>query len=218
MKYNFIVIEGNIGAGKTTLATRIARQYNAKLILEQFADNPFLPKFYENPSKYAFPLELSFLAERYQQLKDELSKQDLFKSFTISDYLFNKSLIFAKATLQQDEFALFSKLFDIINSMLPKPDLLVYLYLGIDRLKDNINLRGREYEQNIDKEYLEKIQMGYSDFIKQQSDMRILIIDINDADFINDKESYKSIIEAINRDYKVGVNRVILGKKRASLY
>ena len=218
MKYNFIVIEGNIGAGKTTLATRIAKQYNAKLILEQFADNPFLPKFYENPSKYAFPLELSFLAERYQQLKDELSKQDLFKSFTISDYLFNKSLIFAKATLQQDEFALFSKLFDIINSMLPKPDLLVYLYLGIDRLKDNINLRGREYEQNIDKEYLEKIQMGYSDFIKQQSDMRILIIDINDADFINDKENYESIIEAINRDYEVGVNRVILGKKRASLY
>ena len=210
MKYNFIVIEGNIGAGKTTLATRIADQYNAKLILEQFADNPFLPKFYNEPSKYAFPLELSFLAERYQQLKDELSKQDLFKSFTISDYLFSKSLIFAKATLQQDEFALFSKLFDIINSLLPKPDLLVYLYLGIDRLKDNIKSRGREYEQSIEKEYLEKIQMGYSDFIKQQSDMRILIIDINNADFINNRESYESIIEAINRDYEVGISRVTL--------
>jgi len=217
MKYNFIVIEGNIGAGKTTLATRIAGQYNAKLILEQFADNPFLPRFYENPSKYAFPLELSFLAERYQQLKDELSKQDLFKSFTISDYLFNKSLIFAKANLQQDEFALFSKLFDIINSLLPKPDLLVYLYLDIGRLKDNIKLRGREYEQRIEKEYLEKIQAGYFDFIKQQSDMKILIIDINDVDFINDKECYESITDAINRDYEVGINRVILDIKKASL-
>ena len=216
-KYNFIVIEGNIGAGKTTLATRIAGQYNAKLILEQFADNPFLPKFYENPSKYAFPLELSFLAERYQQLKDELSKQDLFKSFTISDYLFTKSLIFAKANLQQDEFALFSKLFDIINSLLPKPDLLVYLYLDIDRLKDNIKSRGREYEQSIKKEYLMKIQTGYLDFIKQQNDMRILIIDINDVDFINDKGYYESIIDAINRDYEVGINRVILDTKRASL-
>ena len=210
MKYNFIVIEGNIGAGKTTLATKIAGQYNAKLILEQFADNPFLPRFYEDATKYAFPLELSFLAERYRQLSDDLSKQDLFKSFTISDYLFNKSLIFAKANLQQDEFSLFSKLFDIINALLPKPDLLVYLHLDIDTLKNNIKLRGREYEKSIEKDYLDKIQTGYSDFIKKQKDMRILIIDINNVDFINDNKSYNSIIEAINKNYDVGINRAFL--------
>lgn len=209
-KYNFIVIEGNIGAGKTTLATRIAEQYNAKLILEQFADNPFLPKFYEDPSRYSFPLELSFLAERYQQLKEELAKQDLFRSFTISDYLFNKSLIFAKTNLLQDEFALFSKLFNIINSLLPKPDLLVYLYLDVDSLKANIQSRGRDYEQNIGKEYLNNIQSGYLEFIRQQEDMRILIIDVNNVDFVNDNKSYESIIEVMNRDYEVGVNRAII--------
>ena len=165
MKYNYIAIEGNIGAGKTSLATRISEQFNAKLILEQFADNPFLPKFYKNPEHYAFPLELSFLASRYHQLKDELSKQDLFKSFTISDYFINKTLIFAKKTLQPDEFALFTKLFYIINTTLPKPDLLVYLYLNIDNLKKNIINRGRAYEQDIEKEYLVKIQEGYLDFI-----------------------------------------------------
>ncbi|MFH1319291.1 MAG: deoxynucleoside kinase [Bacteroidota bacterium] len=219
-KHNFIVIEGNIGAGKTTLATRIAKQYNAKLILEQFADNPFLPKFYEDPLRYSFPLELSFLAERYQQLKEELAKQDLFRSFTISDYLFNKSLIFAKTNLLQDEFALFLKLFNIIISLLPKPDLLVYLYLDIDRLKTNIQSRGRDYEQNIKKEYLNNIQSGYLEFIRQQKDMRILIIDINGVDFVNDNKSYESIIEVMNRDYEVGINRAIIsssGEKELTL-
>ena len=106
MDYNFISIEGNIGVGKTSLATRIADQYNAKLILEQFEDNPFLPKFYKDPDKYAFPLELSFLASRYQQLKDELPSQDLFRTFTISDYFINKSLIFASRTIKEDELIL----------------------------------------------------------------------------------------------------------------
>src|SRR5687768_8959728 len=129
MKYNYIVIEGNIGAGKTSLAMMLAAECNARLILEEFADNPFLPPFYENPARYAFPLELSFLAERYQQLKDHLAAtQDLFREYTISDYLFNKSLIFAKINLKQDEYNLYTRLFNIINSFLPKPDLLVYLY------------------------------------------------------------------------------------------
>nr|MBC8147774.1 deoxynucleoside kinase [Bacteroidota bacterium] len=147
MKYNYIAIEGNIGAGKTSLSTRIAEQFNAKLILENFEDNSFLPKFYKEPDKYAFPLEMSFLAERYQQLKDRLTDQDLFKSFTISDYFINKSLIFSRKTLQKDEYLLYSKLFEIIISSLPQPDLLVYLYLDIDKLKSNIIKRGRLYEQ-----------------------------------------------------------------------
>jgi deoxyadenosine/deoxycytidine kinase len=210
MGYNYIAIEGNIGAGKTSLTTRIAGQFNAKLILEKFADNPFLPKFYENPD-YAFPLELSFLAERFGQLKNELTRQDLFKNFTISDYFFNKTLIFARKTLQDDEFALFTKLFYIISANLPKPELLVYLYLDIDNLKRNIARRGRSYEQNMEKEYLEKIQSGYLDFIKSQQNMRILIIDTNNIDFVNNIDDYNKITDVImGKEYEVGITRISL--------
>ncbi len=211
MIYNYIAIEGNIGAGKTSLATRISEQYNAKLILEQFAENPFLPKFYEKPEQYAFPLELSFLAERYQQLKEKLAKQDLFKTFTITDYFINKTLIFARKTLQEDEFSLFVKLFQIINTTLPKPDLLVYLYLDIDNLKRNIEKRGRSYEQNIESEYLEKIQSGYLDFIRQQQQMRILIIDTNAIDFVNNPSDYNQITDLIiNQEHKIGLTTIRL--------
>jgi deoxyguanosine kinase len=211
MKYNYIAIEGNIGAGKTSLATKISEEHNAKIILEQFADNPFLPKFYENPKQYAFPLELSFLASRYHQLKDELSRQDLFKSFTISDYFINKTLIFAQKTLQEDEFALFTKLFYIINTTLPKPDLLVYLYLNIDNLKRNITKRGRSYEANIEKDYLAKIQTGYLNFIKSQQNMRILIIDTNHVDFVNNEEDYLNIKKIIlEKEYQVGITTITL--------
>jgi deoxyguanosine kinase len=211
MKYNYIAIEGNIGAGKTSLATKISEEYNAKIILEQFADNPFLPKFYENPKQYAFPLELSFLASRYHQLKDELSRQDLFKSFTISDYFINKTVIFAQKTLQEDEFALFTKLFYIINTTLPKPDLLVYLYLNIDNLKRNITKRGRSYELNIEKDYLAKIQTGYLNFIKSQQNMRILIIDTNNIDFVNDEKDYLNIKKIImEKEYEIGITTITL--------
>lgn len=209
-RYNFITIEGTIGAGKTSLSHMIAQDFNAKLILEGFADNPFLPKFYKEPDKYAFPLELSFLAERYQQLTDQLSKQDLFKNFTVSDYLLNKSLIFAQKTLADDVFGLYSKLFHIINTSIPKPDLLVYLYVNIDRLQNNIRMRGRSYEQNIENEYLEKIQSGYLDFIRQQQKMRILMLDINNVDFVKNKEDYKRIISLIDQDYDFGIHRVIV--------
>ena len=209
--YDYICIEGNIGAGKTSLATKISEDHNAKLILEQFADNPFLPKFYEKPEQYAFPLELSFLAARYHQLKDELAKQDLFKTFTITDYFINKTLIFAQKTLQRDEFALFTKLFYIINTTLPKPDLLVYLYLSIDNLKRNITKRGRSYEQNMEKEYLAKIQSGYLEFIKSQQNMRILIIDTNNIDFVNDEGDYNLIKDSIlNKEYEIGITRISL--------
>ena len=210
MRYNYIAIEGNIGAGKTSLASMIAGQYNGKLILEQFEDNSFLPKFYKEPDKYAFPLEMSFLAERYQQLKDQLTKQDLFKTFTISDYLFNKSLIFAKNNLQTDEFALFSRMFTIIDEFLPKPDLMVYLYMDIPSLQRNIKLRGRSYEQSIEDSYLENIQNGYLDHIKKMTGVRVLVIDTSNTDFVNNKADYDSILELIDKDYQPGIQRFTL--------
>ena len=208
MKYNFIAIEGNIGAGKTSLATKIADDYNAKLILEQFEDNSFLPKFYKEPDKYAFPLEMSFLASRFQQLKDQLSAQDLFKSFTISDYYIVKSLIFAKKTLAVDEFNLYTRFFDIIHQQLPKPDLLVYLYVSTSNLQRNIRDRGRPYEQDIQDEYLEKIQEGYFEFIRQQRDLRVLIIDTNELDFVNRESDYNKILKVIKQEYSLGVHRI----------
>ena len=211
MNYDYIIIEGNIGAGKTSLSKMLAEKFNAKLILEQFADNPFLPKFYDNPDRYSFPLELSFLADRYNQLKKDLSHRDLFKSFTISDYYFMKSLIFSKSTLQDDEYNLYRQIFDIIYNQLPKPDLYVYLHLTTDNLIKNIKKRGRDYEQNITEDYLKKIQNSYFDYFKQQKDFRTLIIDTNDIDFVNNHKDYELIIDTIfNNEYKIGTNRVVL--------
>lgn len=207
--YNFIAIEGNIGAGKTSLASLIAEEYNAKIILEQFEDNSFLPKFYKEPDKYAFPLEMSFLASRFQQLKDQLGNQDLFKSFTISDYYIVKSLIFAQKTLAEDEFKLYTRFFYIILNQLPKPDLFVYLHVKTPKLQENIKIRGRSYEQDIKDEYLEKIQAGYFEFIKQQSNLPILIIDTNDIDFVHDSSHYKKMVSIINKEYSPGVHRII---------
>jgi deoxyguanosine kinase len=208
--YNFIAIEGNIGAGKTTLSSRIASDFNAKLILEQFEENTFLPKFYEQPQKYAFPLELTFLAERYQQLKDQLTSQDLFRSFTIADYFIHKSLIFASRNLVGDELALYTRLFNIIEAVLPKPDLLVYLYLDLDHLKRNIASRGRSYEKNIGFEYLEKIQQGYLDFLKQQQKMRIVIVDTNEMDFVNKDKDYQKMVEVLSGLYEPGIHRITI--------
>lgn len=210
MRYNYIAIEGCIGAGKTSLSSMIAEQYNGKLILEQFEDNSFLPKFYREPEKYAFPLEMSFLAERYQQLKDQLTKQDLFKTFTISDYLFHKSLIFARNNLQTDEFALFSRMFSIINEFLPKPELLVYLYLDIENLQRNIRKRGRSYEQEIKDSYLENIQQGYFDHIRKLTGTRVLIIDTNNIDFIENSGDYEAILNLIDKEHEPGVHRFTL--------
>ena len=198
-KFNYIAIEGNIGAGKTSLATKIAHDFNAKLILERFKDNPFLPKFYEDTSRYAFPLEMSFLADRYQQISDDLSQLDLFKDFIVSDYDVFKSLIFSKITLQEDEFILYRKLFNLMYKDLRKPDLYVYLYQNTERLQENIKKRGRDYEQNIKNDYLEKINAGYLDFLKSQPDFNVKIIDISDRDFIENRTDYLWLLEAICR-------------------
>ena len=196
-KYNYIAIEGNIGAGKTSLATKIAYDFNAKLILERFADNPFLPKFYDDAQRYAFTLEMSFLADRYQQISDDLSQLALFKYFIVSDYDIFKSLIFSKITLQEDEFGLYRKLFYLMYKDIAKPELYVYLYQNTARLQENIKKRGRDYEQNIDNEYLEKINTGYLEFLKTQTDFNVKIIDISDKDFVKSRMDYLSILDSI---------------------
>lgn len=195
--FNYIAIEGNIGAGKTSLATKIAENFNGKLILERFADNPFLPKFYEDNTRYAFPLEMSFLADRYQQISDDLAQLDLFKDFIVSDYDVVKSLIFAKVTLQEEEYKLYRKLFDIMYKEIPKPDLYVYLYQNTERLLRNIKKRGRDYEQKIPSEYLDKINNGYLEFIRTHKDLNVKIIDVSDLDFVANANDYQKIVAEI---------------------
>ena len=213
MQYNYIAIEGTIGAGKTTLATRISNDFNGKLVLEEFEGdkNPFLPKFYKEPEKYSFQLEMTFLALRYQQLKDKLGALDLFHDFIISDYYVAKSLIFSRNNLQEDEYQLFSRFFNIIFSDMPKPELLVYLYCDVDRLQANIHKRGRSYEQEISDEYLADIQQGYLNFLnQQQGNMRILLLDTTRMDFVASESDYRRIIEAIDQPYEIGLHRLEL--------
>jgi 2-amino-4-hydroxy-6-hydroxymethyldihydropteridine diphosphokinase len=195
---NYLTIEGNIGSGKTSLAEMIAQDFNGKLILERFKDNPFLPKFYEDQTRFAFPLEMSFLADRHQQLMDDISQLDLFSDFAISDYNPNKSLIFSKVTLQEDEYALYKKIFDIMYSEVPKPDVYVYLYQNIERLLNNIKKRGRDYEQNIAPDYLKRIHDGYLNFFKSQNKIDVKIIDISDLDFVANREDYLFLLEKIS--------------------
>ena len=209
MQYQFITIEGNIGAGKTTLAQLLSRHFKSRLILEEFADNPFLPKFYENPGQYAFPVELFFMAERFKQLKELLLQQDLFKELTISDYLFTKCLLFAKVTLPEDEFRLYQRLFDIIHQQLLQPDLLIYLQAPVSKLQQNIRQRNRPYEQNIPDQYLEQLQETYGSYIRQQP-VRTLIVDVAQADFLNNDRHLQTLIEAVEQDYPVGLHHIQL--------
>lgn len=211
MKYKYLVIEGNIGAGKTSLATLLAEETGSRLVLESFQDNPFLAKFYEDPGRYAFQLELSFLSERYHQIKTELGHPDLFGQSVISDYFLAKSFIFSKYNLKDDEMKLFEKLFSIINFQAPKPDLYVYLHLPVERLLENIRQRGRAYEKHIQYEYLKEVQEGYFGFFKSQQEMKILVIDTSNLDFVNTKSDFQELKKVIlERDYGVGLNRLIL--------
>ncbi|HUH47429.1 MAG TPA: 2-amino-4-hydroxy-6-hydroxymethyldihydropteridine diphosphokinase [Arenibacter sp.] len=196
---HFISIEGNIGAGKTTLANRIGNDFNAKLILERFADNPFLPKFYEDQGRFAFPLEMSFLADRYQQFMDDTSQYDLFKNFMVSDYDIHKSLIFAKVTLREEEFKLYRKLFGLMYKEVQRPKVYIYLYQNTDRLIRNIRQRGRSYEQKIESAYLEKINQGYLDYIKSFPEQHNLVIDISKMDFVENPNDYELILDIIQK-------------------
>jgi deoxyguanosine kinase len=203
MNYHFITIEGNIGAGKTTLAHLLAKHFNARLILEQFADNPFLPKFYENPRQYAFPLELFFMAERYKQMKELVHTKDMFQSITLSDYLFTKCLLFAKVNLPEQEFRLYQKLFEIIDQQLVQPDILIYLHAPVSRLQQNIRKRNRAYEQSIRDEYLFKIQETYTHYIRQHN-ITTIFIDVSNADFLGNEQHFQVILDALEKEYDGG--------------
>ena len=203
MKYTFISIEGNIGAGKTTLANLLAERLNARLILEEFADNPFLAKFYDNPAQYAFSVELFFMAERYKQQKDLVSQQDMFRTLTISDYLFTKCLLFAKVNLPDDEFRLYQRLFDTMHHQMIQPELLTYLHAPVSKLQENIKKRNRPYEQNIQNDYLYNIQQTYTHYIKQHN-TKTLIVDTSDADFIGNPKHLDTILDALEKEYEDG--------------
>jgi len=203
MNYHFVTIEGNIGSGKTTLAHILAKHFNARLILEQFADNPFLPKFYENPGQYAFPLELFFMAERYKQLKELIHTSDLFQNLTVSDYLFTKCLLFAKVNLPEEEFRLYQKLFDIIHTQLVKPDILIYLHAPVSRLQQNIRKRNRPYEQGIPDEYLFRIQEAYTNYIRQHN-IKTIFIDVSNADFLGNSKHLQVVLDALDKDLDEG--------------
>ena len=203
MKHHFITVEGNIGVGKTTLTHLLAKHYNARLILEEFADNPFLPKFYENPDQYAFPLELFFMAERYKQLKEMVHTKDLFQSVTISDYLFTKCLLFAKVNLPEEEFRLYQKLFEIIHQQLSFQDILIYLHAPVQKLQANIKKRNRSYEQHIPDQYLFNIQETYTSYIKQHN-IKTIFIDASNADFLGNEKHFQVVIDALDKDYEDG--------------
>ena len=207
LQHQFLIIEGNIGAGKTTLTNLLADQFEYKLLLEEFADNPFLPHFYQNPERYAFPVELFFMTERHKQLQKELQQRDLFQQGIIADYIFYKTLLFARKNLNTEEYRLFQRLFNILNAAFPKPDLLVYLHRSVDHLLDNIRKRGRSFEQEIAPEYLQQIQQSYFEFFRANEQLPILIVDIADLDFLNNPADYEKILDLINRPYRQGLHR-----------
>ena len=203
MNHHFVTIEGNIVAGKTTLSHLLARHYNARLILEEFADNPFLPKFYENPKQFAFPVELFFMAERFKQMKDLLQQKDLFQQITISDYLFTKCLLFAKVNLPEDEFRLYQRLFDILQQQVIMPELLIYLHAPVNKLQENIRKRNRSYEQKIPDDYLFNIQQTYTHYIRQHN-IKTIFVDAGNADFLGNPKQLHTIIDALEKDYDHG--------------
>jgi deoxyadenosine/deoxycytidine kinase len=208
LPYHFIAIEGNIGAGKTTLCQMLAQDFGYRLLLEEFADNPFLPHFYKNPERYAFPVELFFMTERHKQLQEELSQRDLFQQAIVADYIFFKTLLFARNNLREEEYRLFQRLFNILSASAPRPELLVYLHRSVDNLIGNIRQRGREYEQDISAEYLQQIQQAYFDFFKSSENLPILIIDIEEVDFLRNREHYLRLLDCLRRPYEPGVHRV----------
>ncbi|MBL0293913.1 MAG: deoxynucleoside kinase [Saprospiraceae bacterium] len=206
--YQYISIEGNIGSGKTSLSKKLNATMPSKLILEQFADNPFLPFFYQDPERYAFPVEIFFMTERQKQLQNQLINRDLFLDLSIADYFFPKTLIFAKNNLNQEEYKLFHKLFHILQSNMPNPDLLIYIHRSPDKLLQNIRKRGRSYEQGIDKSYLKSIQDSYFDFFSIESDFPVLIVEAEELDFLDNDRHYQEIINLFTKKFNPGVTYI----------
>lgn len=210
LAYPYIVIEGNIGVGKTTFCRKLQEKYNARLILEQFSDNPFLPYFYENPERHAFSVELFFMTERHRQLQEELIQGDLFNEQIISDYIFTKTLLFAKNNLNEEEYRLFNRLFHVLNAHFKKPDIVIYLHRPIRTLLTQIKKRGRSYEKEMSAMYLENIQKTYFDFFKMDSDYPILVVGIGDLDFEKDTHAFERLHNLLLKTYDAKVHYIDL--------
>lgn len=206
--YRYVSIEGNIGSGKTSLVDRLSVELGGKKILEQFADNPFLPLFYQDPERYAFSVELFFMTERYKQLQGELTAPDLFNEHIISDFFFIKSLLFARKNLMPEEYKLYQQLFSVLNNTFPNPDLMVYLHRDTSHLLENIRKRNRPYEQEIEAEYLLKIQNSYFEYLRNITSFPVLILDIKDMDFVSSPQNYETIKFLISKKYNPGVHRI----------
>ncbi len=210
--YRYLALEGNIGAGKTSLAEILKEHYNCRLILEQFTDNPFLPFFYQEPERYAFPLELFFMTERYKQLTTTLPQHELFAELAIADYSFIKTLLFARNNLQDEEFRMFQKMFHTLNAALPKPDIIFYLHRNVPNLKQQIDKRGREYEMQIEPSYLQAIQNAYFEYFRIETSIPIVIIDVENINFKDNKAALEDIMNCLERKYLPGVHQVILSR------
>lgn len=206
--YNYICIEGSIGAGKTSFCKLLHEQFNCRMILEEFDDNPFLPFFYEDPDRFAFTVELFFMTERHKQLQRNLISQDLFSSFTISDYIFIKTLLFARKNLSEEEYRLFQKMFNVLNASFPTPDIIVYFHRSVENLMKFIRKRGRSYESNITEEYLVNVQNSYFEYFKNITSFPVLILDLNDIDFVMQDSHYKTVLSLIKKEYRPGVHQV----------
>lgn len=206
MHYSFIAIEGNIGTGKTTLCHRLAARFGCELVLEQFTDNPFLPFFYEQPERYAFPVELFFMTERHKQLQEHFAQPDLFRAFTVADYFFVKTLLFAKNNLNEEEFRLFQRLFAVLNATYPKPDLLLFLHRPVEVLLEQIRRRGRDMERHITGEYLEEIQNAYFEYFKTEREIPVVVLDLGERDFLRDEAHFESIVALLGKPYQPGVH------------
>ena len=210
LAYPYIVIEGNIGVGKTTFCRKLQEKYDARLILEQFSENPFLPFFYENPERHAFSVELFFMTERHRQLQEELIQGDLFNQQIISDYIFIKTLLFAKNNLNEEEYRLFNRLFHVLNAHFKKPDLVVYLHRPVPNLLHQIKKRGRSFEMEINATYLENIQKAYFDFFKMDPEYPILVVGIDDLDFEKDNNAFELLNKLLLQNYEPKVHYINL--------
>ena len=210
LPHNYLVIEGNIGAGKTTLSRRLAQDYGRRLILEEFADNPFLPRFYREPARYAFPVELFFMAERHKQLQEELARPELFSGGVVGDYIFEKTRLFARNSLNDEEFRLFNRLYGVMSAGIPPPDLLVYLHRPLPALRANIDCRGRTFETDIPDDYLESVQRAYLEYFRTQGEVPVLLLDLGDRDFQREEAAYRAIVTLLHKTYPPGLHRVDL--------
>ncbi|MCL5267260.1 MAG: deoxynucleoside kinase [Bacteroidetes bacterium] len=201
-EFKHIAIEGVIGAGKTSLTLKLSKFLNAKPVFEQFEENPFLDKFYDDIQHYAFQTQIFFLLSRYRQ-QQQMTQMDIFEQMIISDYMFEKDKIFAYLNLQDDELRLYENLVSLLEKSVPKPDLVVYLQCNVDRLMANIKKRGRKFERSISKEYIQSLNEAYNYFFFRYKSSPLLIVNADQIDFVNDENDFNKLAAEILKPRKV---------------